>query len=292
MTWVELKIQTKANKVELLSNFLTEIGALAVTTEDAGDQPLYELPPGATSLWDEVTITGLFDEHANVQVILASISSEFPEMVPVVNELDDRDWERTWMDDFHPMQFGSRLFVVPSYHEEVFSSHQMVLDPGLAFGTGKHPTTALCLKWLDQHIQDQEVVIDYGCGSGILAIAAVKLGAKQVFAIDHDPQALIATDENAKRNGLTTHQIVALSPDQFVPQRAELLIANILANPLIELAESFSHMLNTKGKIILSGILSHQTTMVIEAYQPFFEIVNVEQQEEWVRIDGYKIGCC
>ncbi|MBA2654566.1 MAG: 50S ribosomal protein L11 methyltransferase [Gammaproteobacteria bacterium] len=289
MTWLQVKVQTLSDIAEDLSTLLTDIGALAVTLQDAGDQPLYEPSPELNPIWDDIIITGLFEPDVSEHYILLTLTSKYPALKPEIHVLEDQEWERAWMQDFKPMQFGKRLWILPSYQSESFSPHQVILDPGLAFGTGKHPTTALCLQWLDKNIFDQEIIIDYGCGSGILAIAAIKLGAKKVYAIDHDPQAIIATNENAKQNGISNEQIVALLPKEFhLLAQANILIANILANPLIDLAETFATLLAPQGRIVLSGILEEQTASIIEAYQAWFTIVGIEQEAEWMRIEGAK----
>lgn len=290
MVWIEIKVQTTSDNATPLSDVLTELGALAVTTEDAGDQPLYEPDPEMAPLWDEVIITGLFDENINQRIILSVITQKYPWLTPKIKQVDDKDWERAWMDDFKPMRFGERLWIIPSHEAQTIQPNQVALDPGLAFGTGKHPTTALCLQWLDQYIHHNEMVIDYGCGSGILGIAALKLGAQKVYAIDHDPQAIIATRSNAEKNKLNDQQIVTLYPNQLpLNLLPDILIANILANPLIDLAATFSKLLPSKSKIVLSGVLAEQAKNVVTAYQDDFEIIRVEQLEDWVRIDGYKI---
>jgi ribosomal protein L11 methyltransferase len=289
MTWIELKYTTTASQADALSEALTELGALAVTTQDAGDQPLYEPDPETTPTWDQIIITGLFEAKQNIESTLSAIQSEFPDLQPTCSQLAEADWQNSWMQDFQPMNFGKRLSVIPSYEKRELSSHQIIFDPGMAFGTGKHPTTALCLNWLDSHITDQKVLIDYGCGSGILGIAALKLGVQTVYAVDHDPQAIIATHQNGQKNGFSTQQLITLEPTELEPNMADIIMANILANPLIELAQQFHTWLAPKGSVILSGILEGQANDVIQAYETYFKILKVEQLEEWVRIDGVKL---
>lgn len=289
MAWIELRFQTIAEHSENLSSLLEELGALAVSLQDAGDQPIYEPSLEKTPVWDKVLITGLFEEQQDIQKVLAVVCTHFARVDYTVNVLDERDWEKVWMENFPPMSFGKRLQVVPSHHQTGPSLHCLVLDPGLAFGTGKHPTTALCLRWLDEHIMGQEILIDYGCGSGILGMAALKLGAHQVLAVDHDPQAIQATQQNAHRNGLSKEQLYSLFPKQLpLTFKADILIANILANPLIELAESFANHLKADGKIVLSGILREQTDMLLAAYSPWFNVTHIEHLEEWSRLDAIK----
>jgi ribosomal protein L11 methyltransferase len=289
MAWIELTFQTTADIAQCLTSLLDVNGALAVTLQDASEQPIYEPELGTEPLWDNVLVTGLYDETSDLKKVIAIIIAQFPLIKYTLKTLEDQEWERLWMQDFIPMQFGQRLWIIPSYQTHEPSKYHVMLDPGLAFGTGKHPTTALCLKWLDKHIKGQEIIMDYGCGSGILGIAAIKLGAKKVFAVDHDPQAMTATIENAKKNGLTTEQIETVYPQELTSkQQADVLVANIVANPLIELAEHFANHLTANGNIVLSGILRQQTDAIIEAYQPWFDITTIENQEDWVRIDGRK----
>ncbi len=289
MAWVELTFLANAQDADYLSTLLNINGALAVTLQDAGDQPIYEPKLDELPVWESVLITGLYDEKNDIKKVIALTNAQFPELKYTIKPLQEQDWEQVWMQDFIPMQFGERLWVIPSYQKHEASKYHVILDPGLAFGTGKHPTTELCLRWLDKNINGQEVVMDYGCGSGILGIAAIKLGAQKVFAVDHDHQAIIATRENAKNNQLSSNQIETFYPQQLTHnQRASILVANILANPLIELAEEFANRLTHKGRILLSGILREQTNQLLEAYDPWFEKTHIESQEDWVCISGVK----
>lgn len=275
----------------MFSQLLEIHGALAVTLQDAGDQPIYEPKLNATPIWDDVIVIGLFGEDQDVHKIVALILEQLPTLRYEVKQVADQEWERSWMQDFLPMQFGQRLWIIPSYHSENAKPGQVILDPGLAFGTGKHPTTRLCLQWLDQSIRGNEVMIDYGCGSGILAIAALKLGAERVYAIDHDPQAIKATHENAQRNHINTERLLTLYPEDInrteVPP-CNILMANILANPLIDLAPTFNNLVNKMGHLVLSGILATQKEDVIKAYQPWFVLQQCVQEEDWVRLDFSK----
>jgi ribosomal protein L11 methyltransferase len=198
--------------------------------------------------------------------------------------LPDQNWTRVWMDQFQPMRFGQRLWICPSGHEIPDpTAINILLDPGLAFGTGTHPTTRLCLEWLEAHPPKEELVIDYGCGSGILSLAAKKLGASLVFAVDHDPQALQSTRDNSEKNGFTAKDIVPVLPNDLkLHKKADLIMANILANPLMELAPTFSELIRPKGLIVLSGILETQCEDVFKHYLPFFELVEVSKQEGWI----------
>jgi len=290
MPWLQLTFYTTKDDAEALADLLSEAGAAAVTMQDAADQPLYEPPPGATPLWQLTNVVGLFDESFESSTIIEQLRAQWTSELPEYRseQLEDQDWERAWMDDFKPMQFGERLWIVPSWHEapqqEGVNIH---LDPGLAFGTGTHPTTRLCLEWLDGHDISGKQVIDYGCGSGILAIAAALLGAESVLAVDNDPQALVATVDNAGRNHVSDRISVYLpkeAPDASVP----LLLANILAGPLIELSPRLSALVSTGGQIVLSGILPEQAEEVSTTYQQWFAMQPAVECDGWIRLEGTK----
>lgn len=291
MPWFQARFTTQQQFAEQFSDLLMELGSASVTFEDAEDQPILEPPPGETPLWERVVVVGLFDAELDQELIQQQILQEIPEDAAAtltLAPLQEQDWVRAWMDDFQPMQFGKRLWIIPSWSEPLHSdSVNILLDPGLAFGTGTHPTTALCLQWLDAHPPEGRRVIDYGCGSGILAIAAAKLGATAVDGVDLDPQALIATADNAKKNGITTIQ--GTTPDDFPQERqAELLLANILAGPLETLAPKLAAHVVPGGSIVLSGILQEQAEAVRSAYTPWFTMEPPTLQQEWVRLSGTK----
>jgi len=293
MAWLQLIIQAQTEQASALSDILSDAGASAVTLRDAADQPLYEPPIGTTPLWHDTEVTGLFDAQTDIDEVLLSITNRF-NVCPsyTLNPLEDKDWVREWMSHFKPTPFGKHLWIVPSHHAEEHKQNQpdainILLDPGLAFGTGTHPTTAMCLEYLDQTELQQYTVIDYGCGSGILAIAAAKLGASNLLAIDNDPQALQATRDNAVKNrvdSLFTIQLPEPAPDI----QADILVANILAKPLIELSGHLAGLIKTKGRIVLSGILQEQAESVLQAYSRFFDIEICRQQEDWVCLAGIK----
>lgn len=290
MKWLEFHITTTAQHAEMMSDQLVLLGAQAVTMRDAGDQPIYEPDPNTTPAWLEVIVVGLFDSNDSLEPIGNYLEDQRKTGLLKKFELHhvpDEDWTRRCLDSFKPMKFGNRLWVCPSWLGPTDpNAVNVILDPGLAFGTGTHPTTSLCLEWLDSHIHDQKLVIDYGCGSGILSIAALKLGAKKVIAVDHDPQALEATQQNADRNNLNYPRLETLSPANFIKKPAELLMANILARPLIDFAHLFATIVKTNGKVLLSGILASQTEEVVKAYEPWFNIAKPAYKEEWVRLDG------
>lgn len=292
MPWIQLKIDTDADSVERLSELLGEAGALSVTWEDAADQPLFEPPPGATPLWHATRVVGLFDAGADLPTVVEQLEAalEYPLHGWRASPLEDKDWERAWMDNFHPMRFGERLWICPSWCEPPApEAVNILLDPGLAFGTGTHPTTSLCLTWLDSQRLSGCTVIDYGCGSGILAIAAALLGAERVFAIDNDPQALLATRDNAERNHVDA-RIHACLPDALddalAGAQADVLVANILAGPLIALAPRFASLTRPTGSLALSGILNEQADAVASAYAADFTLHAPQQLEDWTRLDG------
>ena len=290
MPWLQLIIQTDQQYVESLSDFLTELGALSVTYQDAGDQALFEPPVGETPLWSDTLLTGLFATEQDIDHIAAQLRDQAgPHIHAMRTELlEDKDWVREWMDNYHPLQFGERLWVVPSHRSPPDpASINILLDPGLAFGTGTHPTTALCLRWLAAQDLRGLKVIDYGCGSGILAIAAAKLGAEDVLAIDNAPQALLATRANARKNVVEAY-IKCQGVHTAIAGQSDLLLANILAGPLIELAPRFADLVRLGGRLVLSGILWEQAGQVSKAYQAWFDFDPVVSREDWVRLDAVR----
>lgn len=291
MPWLQLELETTPETAELLSELLQAAGASAVTLQDAANQPLFEPPPGTTPLWSATRVIGLFETGTDIPGVLAEIQSHLagaPLPAWHLNPLEDRDWVRAWMDNFQPMRFGRRLWICPSgFTPPEPDAVNILLDPGLAFGTGTHPTTAMCLRWLDAHPPTDLDVIDYGCGSGILAIAACRLGARHVIGIDTDPQALIATRDNARKNEVRTC-VEACLPDSYTPRTVPLLLANILARPLMELAPRLAAQVQPGGHIVMSGILSEQAEPVMQHYQHVFDIRIVAQEEEWVCLEGVR----
>jgi len=291
MPWLQLKFDSSPEQVDHASDLLTELGAAAVTFEDGADQPLFEPDPGETRLWNNTRIIGLFDANVDMPGIIEQLKQSLGEQAPQqvqVNPLEDKDWVRAWMDTFKPIRFGQNLWICPSWHTpDNPNATNVMLDPGLAFGTGTHPTTALCMEWLDANPPVDLDVIDFGCGSGILAIAAALLGARHVEAVDHDPQAVLATNDNAEKNSVSD-KINALLPRQFDDKPADLILANILANPLLELAPRFAELLKPGDQIVLSGILAEQSEQILQRYEEWFELQPPTQQDDWVRIDGVR----
>lgn len=297
MPWLQIKMDTNPAHAEVLEEFLLAAGANAVTLEDGDDQPLFEPIRGTTPLWQQTRITGLFDaeqdSEAMIQALQNGWASVFPDQAfpsPRIEILEDKDWEREWMENFHPIQVGERLWICPSWKEAPNpEATNLVLDPGLAFGTGTHPTTFMCLEWLDQHDVDGQTVVDYGCGSGILGVAALLLGAEKAYGVDNDPQALVATRENTDRNSLPTESFDVYYPGKIGDVKADLMLANILAGPLIDLAPTISALVKDQGSLVLSGILSHQADDVIAAYTPWFNFEPVKQKDEWVCLSAVKV---
>ena len=281
-----------AKYAETLGDMLSGNGAQAVTFLDAKDTPMYEPKPGEVMLWPDTQVIGLFDAADDMQGIIERLAQSKllkDEFVYVLDPLEDKDWEREWMDNFHAMRFGERLWVCPSWREiPEPDAVNVMLDPGLAFGTGTHATTALCLRWLDSLSLSGAKVLDFGCGSGILGIAALKLGAADMLGIDIDPQALQATEANAQRNGVADKLTLALPKDD--PQYlADIVCANILAAPLRELREVISGYCKQGGQIILSGILVEQAAEIADLYRADFSINDIVVEGDWASISGTKL---
>jgi ribosomal protein L11 methyltransferase len=292
MPWQQLSVITPEQTAPAVADFFSDLGALSVTYLDAADEPVYEPKPDETRIWRRTKVVALFEPDSDIEAVKSAFHKRFAESVIESWQhelLEDQDWERSWMEYYRPMLFGQRLWVCPTGQER----HEpgcvcLTLDPGLAFGTGTHPTTALCLEWLSGQDLQGKTVIDFGCGSGILAIAAVLLGAREAYGIDIDPQALEATRDNALKNAVTDKIHVYL-PEQFRAFAADIVLANILANPLIELSAHISSLVKTDGKLVLSGILQSQTAAVAAVYSARFNIDEPSLREEWCRLDGRKI---
>lgn len=293
MPWIQLQIPADPDNADQLEDLLMEMGSDAVSMEDAADQPLYEPDPGTTPLWSQTTVTGLFQSDRDIDQLCADVRDAWHQATQQtlpdidVTLVEDKDWERAWMDDFEPLKFGDRLWIVPSWHDAPDpDAANLMLDPGLAFGTGTHPTTALCLEWLDGQDMHNRQVTDYGCGSGILGLAALLLGADHVVGVDTDPQALDASRENARRNGVADDRLSLYLPANEPNAVTDVMLANILAQPLIGLAPHLAKLTKPGGDLVLSGILSHQAREVMSAYEPWFIMDEPEQREEWIRLTG------
>jgi len=292
MPWIQIKINTTGAHAEELGDALIELGAVSVTFQDTHDNPVFEPLPGETRLWGDTDIIGLFDAETDMEPVVQSMG-QHPLLAMdyhyKIEQIEDKDWEREWMENFHPMRFGERLWICPSWRDVPDpDAVNVMLDPGLAFGTGTHPTTALCLAWLDGLDLAGKTIIDFGCGSGILAIAALKLGAAQAIGIDIDPQAIQASRDNAERNGVSDRLSLYLPHQQPDNLSADVVVANILAGPLRELAPLIGVLPKAGGHLGLSGVLASQAESVCEAYADRFQLDPVAEREEWCRITGIR----
>lgn len=288
--YVEMSVELFAKDLESVSDLFTELGALAITESDAGGEEIIEPAPTDEIGWQHTRLTALFAGETNLEAVLLMLSQYYPLLKPAIRYVQEQNWVTAWQKDFKPTCFGERLWICPSWlpcpHPEATN---VMLDPGIAFGTGTHPTTALCLQWLDAQVDNQSTLVDYGCGSGILAIAAVKLGAKQAVGVDYDPQAIDSTRANAQKNQLSVEQLPCYLPEDCPKNlNADIVIANIVANPLIQLAPTLCKLLKAGGQLVLSGILESQTETVITAYAPWIELKLMGIQEEWVLLSGAK----
>ncbi|MBT8070364.1 MAG: 50S ribosomal protein L11 methyltransferase [Gammaproteobacteria bacterium] len=291
MSWLELSVRVARQNAPLVESLLQNEPVLALTLTDDADDPVLEPGVGETPLWPSVCVTALFSGDTAVEPLAQLLS-----LVPGVDrpqhvtfrKFADQQWERTWLDRFQPMQFGAGLWIVPGESEAPASAtHVLRLDPGLAFGTGTHPTTRLCLEWIDKHDFTGQRVIDYGCGSGVLGIAAAIKGAASVVCVDNDPQALTATNDNAERNS-AQDVISSMRPGEFSTQRADVVLANILAAPLVELAPRLAAAVGAGGALVLSGILEEQAEEVRAAYLADFPGMEKRVLDGWVLLTGTK----
>ncbi len=291
----EFHILTTAIHADDLSTALSDLGAVAVTWQDAGNQPIYEPKPGEELHWDNIKLIALFDEENLIPSVNQFLADEKSKQTiysfNTVTVDPNQDWIRASLDLFVPTKFTDRFWVCPSWHTPPNpNAINMMFDPGLAFGTGSHPTTALCLEWLATHIKGHETIVDYGCGSGILAIAALLLGAANALAVDYDPQALAATKLNAELNQITDKQLQILTPEEVTSFAADIVIANIISKPLIELAPRITALCKSNGRLVLSGILLEQKEDVIQAYATWFTLSHTQHQENWVCLEFLKLA--
>ena len=291
MAWHQISVITQENIAPKLADYFSDLGAVSVTYMDAEDEPVYEPAIGETKIWSNTQVIALYELDVDPELIKTQVYQQFnyEDLHSWVYEaIADQEWERAWMEYYKPMKFADRLWVCPTDQEQVESGTVcLTLDPGLAFGTGTHPTTALCLEWLASHELSAKTVIDYGCGSGILAVASVLLGAKVAHAVDIDPQAITATESNALKNKVED-KIKTYLPEQFTPFQADIVLANILAKPLIDMAEQICALVVSGGSLVLSGILHEQAESVINAYQREIIFSPLVQQEDWIRLEGIK----
>jgi ribosomal protein L11 methyltransferase len=292
MAWQQLQLRTSAAHSEPLEQLLLQFGAVSISFVDAEDQPLFQIEPGSTVIWDATVLIALFSAEHDLSLCLTILSQN-----PAIDNradlqieiLEDQDWERAWMDEFHAMQYGPTLWICPSWQTPPDpQAINIMLDPGLAFGSGTHATTALCLEWLSATNLNNKTVIDYGSGSGVLAIGAALLGAERVIAVDNDPQAITATLDNSQRNHINTETLSAHLPPDTPQTQADILIANILAGPLLTLAPTLERLVKPSGSIVLSGILEQQIDMILEVYEPLFDLQAPQIKDGWVRLAGIK----
>ncbi|WP_161864793.1 50S ribosomal protein L11 methyltransferase [Pseudomonas yangonensis] len=291
MPWLQVRLAITPEQAETYEDALLEVGAVSVTFMDAEDQPIFEPDLGTTPLWSHTHLLALFEADTDETALIAHLQLLCGGSLPEhhVERIRDQDWERSWMDNFQPMRFGQRLWIVPSWHAAPEpDAVNLLLDPGLAFGTGTHPTTALCLEWLDGQTLDNCSVLDFGCGSGILAIAALLLGAPQAVGTDIDPQALEASRDNASRNGIDPARFPVYLPADLPQQPADVVVANILAGPLVSLAPQITALVKGGGRLALSGILAEQAEEVRAAYDGAFDLDPTATKDGWVRISGVK----
>ncbi|TGG94988.1 50S ribosomal protein L11 methyltransferase [Natronospirillum operosum] len=299
MAWLKLRLhRLRPEQIETLEDALLGLGAQAVTLEDAADEPVLEPGPGATPLWSSSEFTALFPAATDIEAVVQALQAQLP--LPAVDVLpdwssdllEDKDWVRAWMDHYHPISFGERLWICPSWQAPPDpDAVNLMLDPGLAFGTGTHPTTALCMRWLNDQaaaggLQDS-TVLDFGCGSGVLGIAALLLGARRLVGVDIDPQAVTSTRQNADRNGIDPARYAVMLPDALpADTEADVVLANILAGPLIDLAPTLLRHLRPGGWIVLSGVIRSQVEEVCAAYDSELTEMTVSYQDDWARISG------
>ena len=297
MNWLKIQLHDIASEhAEAYEDVLLALGAQAVTFEDAADDPIFEPELGTTPLWLHSRLTALFPADTDADLIRVACQSELAEQgIPLPHWtsdlLEDKDWIRAWMDSYHPIQFGTRLWICPSWHTPPQpDAVNLMLDPGLAFGTGTHQTTALCMRWLDSLDLSDKTIVDYGCGSGILGLAGLLLGARTMLGIDIDPQALLATRQNAERNQISPDRYAVCLPADAPTQAADVVVANILAGPLIELRDAILSYVAPDGWLALSGIIRPQVEDVAAAYRPFLRNMDITYDEDWARITGQRIA--
>ena len=291
MPWLQVRLAIAPEQAQTYEDALLEVGAVSVTFMDAEDQPIFEPDLGTTPLWSHTHLLALFEADVDPATLFAHLELLTGAPLPEhqAEHIEDQDWERSWMDNFQPMRFGRRLWIVPSWHAAPEpDAVNLLLDPGLAFGTGTHPTTALCLQWLDDQELAGQTVLDFGCGSGILAIAALLLGADRAVGTDIDPQALEASRDNANRNGIAPESFPLYLPEQLPQEPADVVVANILAGPLVQLAPRITSLVRPGGRLALSGILAEQAEEVRAAYATAFELEPTAEKDGWVRISGIR----
>lgn len=290
MPWLELRINSTRAQAGQAEEDLLSAGALSVTLQDNADQAIFEPALGETPLWHETRVTGLFPAATDTQGIERSILGDYSSWQWQI--VEDKDWQREWMQHYQPLRCAPNLWICPSWCEPPDpNATNLFLDPGLAFGTGTHPTTFMCLQWLAEQSLSEAEIIDYGCGSGILAVAALLLGAHHATGIDIDPQALLASRANAERNKLQEQTLdVHLAAQAPELEPVDVVLANILAGPLVELAPRITKLIKPKGLLCLSGILATQAEVVMAAYNSEIDFLPLRSQDEWVCLTGTRRG--
>jgi len=284
-------MDTNQAYVDTISAVLSHLGAIAVTCQNAAETSIFEPAPDEMPIWKNTTVTGMFAETVDLDRILLVLQAQCHDMLPHgirLSKLPDSDWQSVWMERFQPLRFAGGIWIVPSWHEPPETRATVIrLDPGMAFGTGTHPTTAICIEWLARCNLNGRYVVDYGCGSGILSLVAAKLGAGAVLAVDHDPQALQTTRSNAEKNDLGGI-ITAVKPDELknIPGKIDIIVANILADPLLSLALTFADLLPIDGRLAISGILQEQQENLRQHYARWFTLETVREQEGWILLAG------
>jgi ribosomal protein L11 methyltransferase len=296
MPWFQVKLKVASSDWQtsgFVSLLLKQCGAQAVTFMDNADDPVYEPPIKTTSLWKDTLVIGLFTNHDSAVAANNVIKNKFDLSYSQLDELPDQDWQQAIKQDFKPLKFANKLLVCPSWEQPTTNSNLITMnfDPGLAFGTGQHPTTAMCLEWLASSDKiTQSCVVDYGCGSGILSVASILLGAEQVVAIDIDPQALEATVNNAKSNKIDIHKLHTCLPNDTPLVQADIVVANILANTIIELHDEIDKLVKLSGTVLFTGILTEQIDKITARYKNKFNFEIAATQNDWVLLVGSKIS--
>ena len=294
MSWLQLRLDTRPDELEKLEGLLLATGSVAVTMEDNANHPVLEPGVGQTPLWLQTRLTGLYTADTDMDAVLGKFPPRLLEHANTrVEILEDKDWEREWMSHYQPMQFGKSLWVCPSWIAPPDpNATNLLLDPGLAFGTGTHPTTALCLTELANMALKDAIVVDYGCGSGILGVAALLLGAAHVLAVDNDPQALVATLDNGERNNVKPSSLEVCLPEQvdfdLYTGKADVVIANILAGPLVGLSDTLLSLLKPNGSLLLSGLLEVQAAKLCAHYEASVKLLVAGEKDGWVCLLGVR----
>lgn len=292
MPWLQLRLDTHPDEIERLEDLMLATGAVAVTMEDNADEPVLEPGVGETPLWGHIRLTGLYDAGTDMHNVLAKFPvGSIENSNHRIEILEDKNWEREWMQHYRPMKFGDQLWVCPSWIEPPDpNAITLLLDPGLAFGTGTHPTTSLCLSQIAQASLAGKHIVDYGCGSGILGVATLKLGAKHVLGVDNDPQALIASRDNARRNGIADSALKLGLPGEVELQplagTIDLVIANILAGPLMDLSDTLIDLLKPGAVLLLSGLIEDQAETLISHYSDRISLTVAGQLDGWICLRG------